>query len=90
MVSNSCQPKGFWKLLEYISKDAELREWSKRRILFRKYLPAGEPRPVEPGAIIHESVARRMTTGYAPVNLGKVANIYTIAVNEAVGEKPRI
>lgn len=83
------QPKGFWKLLEYIPKDAGLREWSARRKLFGKYLPAGEPRPIEPGAFIHESVARRMATGYAPVNLGKAADIYIIAANEAVGGRPR-
>ncbi|APG13782.1 hypothetical protein BKD09_36050 [Bradyrhizobium japonicum] len=59
-----------WKLLEYLPKWARYKEWPKRKSLFGFYLPAGEPRLIPEGSIVHRSVVSRMETmKYNPINL---------------------
>ncbi|HMG46449.1 MAG TPA: DUF2235 domain-containing protein [Allosphingosinicella sp.] len=62
---------GFWWVLEYLCKNAKWREWP-RLVLFGWYWPRGEPRPIETGADLHPSVAKRQAEcvpPYKPVNL---------------------
>jgi uncharacterized protein (DUF2235 family) len=63
--------KWYWRLIEWIPKNAKRREWPGRRTLFGYYVPWGEPR--RPGARddVHQSVLDRMklVPGYAPVNV---------------------
>lgn len=48
---------GFWWVLEYIPKSARWREW--RRGFLGLYFPRGEPRVVEPEAVLHASAKER-------------------------------
>ena len=45
---------GFWRLLEFLPKSARYKEWPGRRSFLGFYIPAGEPRLIPEGAIIHE------------------------------------
>lgn len=78
------QPDGAWWALEYWPKSAKLREWPSRDIFWGYYLPAGEPRPIAAQESIHESVATRMATGYAPVNLGDDPGRFSIAATRKI------
>ena len=62
---------GVWKILEWIPKGTKWREWPKRRSVLGHYMPRCEPRPIEEGAIVHESVLKRKqeVSLYRPVNL---------------------
>ncbi|MEO3413653.1 DUF2235 domain-containing protein [Roseovarius sp. CAU 1744] len=62
---------GAWRILEYLPKRIVHKEWSGRRSFLGVYLPRSEPRPVDPGAEIHPSVATRRAAddGYTPENL---------------------
>ena len=62
---------GAWWLLEFLPKLAKYREWPARQVHFGFYIPDGEPRPIPEGAIVHESVVKRMAAvrDYRPVNL---------------------
>lgn len=73
------QPSGAWKILEYFPKSASMREWTKRRDLLGYYLPRAEPRPVAPGALLHESVFQRHAAdgSYRPPNLDPALEGYT-------------
>ena len=79
------QPEGAWWALEYLPKSADTRKWSirpewpDRKVALGYYIPAGEPRPIQPQDWIHDSVATRMATGYAPINLGPDPTRYRIA-----------
>jgi hypothetical protein len=54
-----------------LPKLAKYKEWPKREVYFGFYIPDAEPRPIPEGAVIHESVVKRMETisDYRPVNL---------------------
>ena len=60
-----------WRLLEYLPKKNKYKEWPQRPSHFGFYLPDAEPRMIPEGAIIHESVLKRMDaqSDYRPVNL---------------------
>ena len=60
-----------WKPLEWIPKRAHADRWPNRRNVLGFYLPRSEPRPIEAGANIHDTVAERQkdVAGYDPVNL---------------------
>jgi len=60
-----------WRLLEYIPKSAKYREWPQRKVHFGFYIPDAEPRVIPEGALIHESVVRKIEAkqGYAPINM---------------------
>lgn len=61
-----------WRLLEYLPKAAKYREWPERKVyLDLFYIPDCEPRPIPEGALVHESVVKRMDAvkAYRPVNL---------------------
>lgn len=73
------QPTGAWKLLEYLPKRIGRREWPSRQNILGFYFPRGEPRAVEPGEWIHESVVTRMADAYAPINLDHDAKIYQVS-----------
>ena len=62
---------GAWWLLEFLPKLAKYREWPARQVHFGFYIPDGEPRPIPEGAVVHESVVKRMAAvrDYRPVNL---------------------
>jgi uncharacterized protein (DUF2235 family) len=63
--------RGAWWILEYIPKSAKYREWPARRTHFGFYIPDAEPRVIPEGAVIHESVVKRMDAlpEYRPVNM---------------------
>lgn len=67
-LHNSLGP-GWWPL-EILPKSCRWREWARPR-LFGWYLPLGEPRRIETGAVIHPSVREReeKVPAYRPVNL---------------------
>jgi uncharacterized protein (DUF2235 family) len=60
-----------WRILEFLPKANNYKEWGARRSFFGHYLPACEPRPIPDGAFIHESVFKRMekVPEYRPINL---------------------
>ncbi|QDW41578.1 DUF2235 domain-containing protein [Bradyrhizobium sp. KBS0727] len=62
---------GAWWLLEFLPKRASYQEWPDRQTHFGFYIPDGEPRPIPEGALVHESVTKRMDAirAYRPVNL---------------------
>jgi len=61
---------GAWWILEFVPKSAKYKEWPARQTHFGYYIPDAEPRLVPDGAIIHESVVKRMNAlpSYRPVN----------------------
>ncbi len=48
------------RLLEWILKPVSQREQNDRMAIFRFYLPLCEPRKIDQGARVHESVIQRM------------------------------
>ncbi|MBZ7671783.1 T6SS phospholipase effector Tle1-like catalytic domain-containing protein [Klebsiella grimontii] len=59
-----------WMLAEWLPKRVKDREWPERRAWLGWYLPAGEPRLIPEGALIHISVQRRMEkSAWRPINL---------------------
>jgi uncharacterized protein (DUF2235 family) len=60
-----------WRILEWLPKRARRIEWPKRRGVLGWYLPRVEPRPIAHGALVHASVADRMSQlpDYKPINL---------------------
>ena len=63
--------RGAWWILEYLPKSAKYKEWPARQAHFGYYIPDAEPRLIPEGAVIHESVVKRMEAmpSYCPVNL---------------------
>ena len=63
--------KWYWRLIEWIPKNAKRREWPKRRTFLGHYIPWGEPRLPGAGDHVHQSVLDRISEvpGYAPVNI---------------------
>lgn len=63
--------QGLWKVLEYLPKRERWLKWQDRSTFAGWYLPQAEPRYIEPGAVIHDSVQQRMAgkPTYTPVNL---------------------
>ena len=51
---------GAWWILEFLPKSAKYREWPKRQVYFGFYIPDAEPRLIPEGAVVHESVVKRM------------------------------
>ena len=62
---------GAWWILEYIPKSAKYKEWPARQSHFGFYIPDAEPRFIPDGALIHDSVLKRMAAveEYKPINL---------------------
>jgi uncharacterized protein (DUF2235 family) len=67
-----------WRLLECIPKSDKYKEWPKRRSFLGDYIPCGEPRLIPEGAVIHESVVKRIAErpDYKPVNMPKTYKIF--------------
>jgi hypothetical protein len=63
--------RGAWWILEFLPKSAKYREWPARQVCSGFYIPDAEPRAIPEGAVIHESVVKRMekVSDYRPVNL---------------------
>lgn len=61
---------GWWPL-EYAPKAARYLDWRKRKVIFGRYLPMGEPRTILDGSFVHSSVFERSkrVPAYNPVNL---------------------
>jgi uncharacterized protein (DUF2235 family) len=62
-----------WRLLECVPKRTTYKEWPARKSLFGFYIPCKEPRVIPEGAVIHESVVKRIAEreDYEPVNMPK-------------------
>jgi uncharacterized protein (DUF2235 family) len=62
---------GAWWILEYIPKADTYKEWPARQSRFGFYIPDAEPRFIPEGALIHDSVLKRMAAvpEYRPINL---------------------
>ena len=60
-----------WWLLEWLPKRLIRREWPARQSMLGWYLPRAEPRKIEDGSLIHQSVFDRISNDvtYQPVNL---------------------
>ena len=60
-----------WQILEWLPKRAKWREWNKRQGILGWYLPRSEPRAIPEGALIHQSVQKRIEAvpDYCPINL---------------------
>jgi uncharacterized protein (DUF2235 family) len=67
-----------WRLLEAVPKKDKYKEWPERRSVLGHYIPCAEPRLIPEGAVIHESVVRRMEArrDYRPVNLPREYKIF--------------
>lgn len=74
-----------WSLLELLPKNIRYRDWRQRRDFLNLYLPRGEPRRIEPGSLIHSSVAerRRIVSAYKPVNLPATFTLETMGGPQA-------
>ena len=79
--------RGAWWMLEYLPKRAKYREWPARQTHLGYYIPAGEPRLIPDGAVIHESVVKRMDAlpAYRPVNLPAKFETFPMPVAPARG-----
>jgi uncharacterized protein (DUF2235 family) len=60
-----------WRILEYIPKSDKYKEWPARKSHFGFYIPDAEPRPIPSGAVLHESVVKKIQNdpNYRPNNL---------------------
>ncbi len=64
----------FWRILEWIPKNAKRKDWPKRKSFAGMYFPFSEPRNISESAEIHPSVHERIELAsdddkYRPVNL---------------------
>ena len=60
-----------WLPLEWVPQPIAQRDWPRRLSILGFYLPRCEPRRIDPGARIHQSVFDRIDADptYRPVNL---------------------
>ncbi len=65
-----CSLNGFWWLFEALPKSIKHREWA-RRSISGFYIPQAEPRAVQAGQVIDDSIHARIQSDatYRPVNL---------------------
>lgn len=63
--------RGAWWILEFLPRSAKYIEWPHRVKFLGDYIPDAEPRLIQEGAYIHESVKLRMKQvgKYRPINL---------------------
>ncbi|MBI5320000.1 DUF2235 domain-containing protein [Bradyrhizobium sp.] len=69
-----------WRLLECVPKAAKYKEWPERKTLLGFYIPCCEPRVIPEGAVIHESVLKRIEAreDYRPVNMPRTYRIFDL------------
>ncbi|HYF32094.1 MAG TPA: DUF2235 domain-containing protein [Chitinophagaceae bacterium] len=70
--ANQHNSLGFaWKIMEIFPKPVTRRDWPKRISFLGLYIPWGEPRYIDEGAMVHRSVIDRMHNrpDYKPINL---------------------
>lgn len=69
--------KWFWWLIEWIPKNAKLREWPNRKVVLGHYVPLGEPRFIESNAWVHQSAYDRkaQVPTYDPINVDDTQNV---------------
>ncbi|MBR1296584.1 DUF2235 domain-containing protein [Bradyrhizobium sp. AUGA SZCCT0042] len=81
---------GAWWILEFLPKSAKYREWPKRQVYFGFYIPDAEPRVIPEGAVVHESVVKRMADvkDYRPVNLPERYETWPMPVKAEQVEMP--
>lgn len=78
--------RSFWPLFEIVPQPARLKRFPAESRSRLPYLPLSEPRKIDDGAFLHESVAARMkSTGYRPVNLPAS---WVVAVDAVAPEPP--
>jgi uncharacterized protein (DUF2235 family) len=58
-----------WWPLEYLPKNQKWKRFPEQSDRAGYYLPRGEPRMIDNGALLHHSVIDRMKAGYKPLNL---------------------
>ena len=70
-------------------KSAAYKEWPERQTHFGFYIPDAEPRLIPEGALVHESVTKRMDAvkAYRPVNLPARFETVPMPVVESVDEE---
>ena len=63
--------KGAWKLLEWLPKRVQRREWPQGKSTLGWYLPRSEPRFIKADSLIHSSVRDRKEKidAYDPLNV---------------------
>lgn len=73
---------GAWRVLEYVPKSAMYKEWPERKSFLGFYIPDCEPRVIPEGAILHESVIKRMNElpNYRPINLPQTYGTFPLSV----------
>jgi hypothetical protein len=73
-----------WLLLEWLPKPVKRREWPSRVSVLGFYLPLSEPRHINDGAHVHESVFARMNADstYRPVNLPSKSRVVIEALKQ--------
>jgi len=78
---------GAWWILEYLPKADKYKEWPARQSQFGFYIPDGEPRFIPDGALIHDSVLKRMAAvpEYRPINLPKAYDTAPMPVGPSTG-----
>lgn len=61
----------YWWLVEWAPKSASLRQWPRRKIWLKRYIPWAEPRLIVKHQLVHQSVYDRKASvkGYTPVNV---------------------
>jgi len=79
--------KGAWWILEYIPKSDKYKEWPARQSHFGFYIPDAEPRFIPDGALIHDSVLKRMAAvpEYRPINLPRAYDTAPMPVGPSTG-----
>jgi uncharacterized protein (DUF2235 family) len=62
-----------WRVLEYLPKAGEYKEWPERKSVLGHYIPAAEPRLIPEDAFIHQSAVEKIEQdpNYKPVNIPK-------------------
>ncbi|MCK1297605.1 DUF2235 domain-containing protein [Bradyrhizobium sp. 24] len=73
---------GTWRVLEYLPKSAKYKEWPERKSILGFYVPDCEPRVIPEGAIVHESVVKRMSglSSYRPINMPQTYGTFPLSV----------
>jgi uncharacterized protein (DUF2235 family) len=76
-----------WRVLEYIPKSDKYKEWKARKSYLGYYIPEAEPRPIPSGALIHESVVKRMqaVSKYRPINLPASYEVFPMSSGPVQG-----
>lgn len=76
-----------WRLLEYLPKSRRWKQFPNQGEPSGLYFPCAEPRKIEEGAFLHQSVIDRIATGYKPINLPASYQVAETLVPHATARK---